>query len=309
MARISDRHNIKIFGFTDDTIPYTGAWKPYVRDFDPTLNMRRSSKIELPEFKQTIDFSLAPANSDLDEKQAKQWVNDFHDIMDNIENLIIQDANSNQWVRLHLFREFISRNDKSLIYYSPQKGEHLSRFSATAYLIPKKISSSTKSKIKSWEFFKTQCISINDCYTLFNREYAWSPGYVSEFESSFETSEDSDYLLPTCINFLWEEMYDASKNSNISFLIPSGLIIKGLSLHQKEFDGLYYSGQELISYDLGVQNKKHKGELLIRKDYIDSFLREHNYDLMWVVTIDKTYYTKKNKCEYGEYRNVYSYKN
>ncbi len=308
LARISDRHNIKIFGFTDDTIPYTGAWKPYVRDFDPTLNMRRSPKIALPEFKQAIDFSLTLANPDLDEKQANQWVNDFHAIVDNIKNLIIQDSNTNQWVRLHLFREFISRNDNDCLGQSPQKGDNVSQFSATAYLIPKKLSSSTKSKIKSGEFFKTQCISINDCYTLFNREYAWSPGYVSEFESSFETSEDSDYLLPTCINFLWEEMYDASKNSNISFLIPSGLIIRGLSLQQKEFDGLYYSGQELISYDLGIQDKNHKGELIIRKDYLDKFLNEYSYDLVWKITIDKTYYTEKDKCTYSEYMNVCSYK-
>ena len=307
LARISDRHNIKIFGFTDDSIPYSGAWKPYVRDFDPTLNIRRSSEMELPKFKQAIDFSLTSVNSDLDKKQAKQWVNDFHDIIDNIENLIIQDSNMNQWVRLHLFREFISIKDKGSPHNSFKKGDYLLRFSATAYLIPKKQSSSTKSKIKSRESVKLHGLYINDCYTLYNREYAWGPGYISEFESSFETNEDLNYVLPTCINFLREEKFETSQTPNVSFLIPSGLIIKGLSLQQKEFDGLYYSGQELVSYDLRIQDNKHKGELLIRKDYIDSFLKEHDYDLMWMITIDKTYCTEKNECEYGEYTNVCSY--
>ena len=41
------------------------------------------------------------------------------------------------------------------------------------------------------------------------------------------------------INFLWEEEYDASQDSAISFYIPYGKIINDMSLYQKEIDGIF----------------------------------------------------------------------
>ena len=41
LARVSDTNNVKSWDWNDEIgVAYEGSWNPYVRDFDPTLNIK-----------------------------------------------------------------------------------------------------------------------------------------------------------------------------------------------------------------------------------------------------------------------------
>jgi len=120
--------------------------------------------------------------------------------------------------------------------------------------------------------------TIRDCYSLFNREYAWSPGYLDEFENTME--EDCSASIdakPCSINYLWEEEYDASQEDTTSFLIPCGFIIRSMKLFEKEADGVYYDSKGIAAFsqkEVDYSKSFRFNNLFIRGDILDQFLEK-----------------------------------
>mgnify|MGYP006990127464 CR=1 FL=1 len=97
---------------------------------------------------------------------------------------------------------------------------------ASMYIVADKMDKLTEEELISSGFIQSQSSNTRDCYSLFSREYAWSPGYNAEFA----ISEDDDNrvpinAVPASINVLWEEEYDASQKETTSFMIPAGNIL------------------------------------------------------------------------------------
>lgn len=221
---------------------------------------------------------------------------------------IREDNGKRQWINLHFSRKNTSKSDGSNEYYPAQKGTQYAEIFSTAYLIPKQGKLSID-EIKSSRYFETHHNTIRQCYSLFNREYSWSPGYGCQFNDPRVADIDPNGIIPACINYLWEAHFDASQELPTSFLIPHGVIISGLNLHQNDVDGIYYFNNELVSFDLSIFNPNNDCELLIRKDYLDKFLETYNYDLIWDISIEKRYHTDTNDFEYHVLKKIGTYKN
>ena len=91
---------------------------------------------------------------------------------------------------------------------------------ASMYLVLDEPDNLTDERLQKSEFIKKNASSTRNCYSLFSREYAWSPGY----EAIFECVEDGEDEYPestleaflASINVLWEEEYDASQDEATS---------------------------------------------------------------------------------------------
>lgn len=112
-------------------------------------------------------------------------------------------------------------------------------------------------------------------------------------EKEWETNEHiKKYLgqfMPTYLELIWEEEYDASNQErHRSFLFPNQFIFNYLNLHQKKFNGYYYDdSNNLIAFD-GTLAKVCDG-LLIKKKYLDKFLNENKLKLFWTCIGEKQY--------------------
>lgn len=172
-------------------------------------------------------------------------------------------------------------------------------------------------------------------YQFFNREFAWSSSVRDannniEYDYSVETgekkferqmvhelnfsdegfsivSEEKDVivnvkkiiakLLPSRVHFLWEEEYDLSKKETISFDIPCAELINQLNLSQKEYDGYFYNSTgDLVSFDGEITDTING--LVIRRDFLDKFLKENDLSVVWDFVGEKQYFTQNPRKQY-----------
>lgn len=310
LARLSDTH--KLLGpYSDDKkdIQYNGPWNLYVRDFDPTLNTRYSmNNIAYPVFDEdSLNNSSFLPNNALVEK-IDSWLETPDNIFNKFSDSLIKKASDGtEWFSLRFYKNCQFRiHDDDVLFI---KGDQDIWMSSTMYLVSKSNEPVTLDKIESSEFMSTITSSIRSCYSLFNREYSWSPGYVDEFCSHENFLKGTDLnIIPACINFLWEEEFDASKESAISFYIPAGEIIQSMGLYQRDIDGIYYYKDEIVAFNQSI-NDGGTIELLLRRDILDKFLGENNYSAFWYIQAEKIFFLDNRQSKWSNWNGYYLYKN
>ena len=310
IARLSDRYGIRSWGLDDNSYPFTGAWEPHVRDFDPTMNVRYPLSIPKPVLEgENFDIPSLFISCDADSSDAEKWVREEDSVFQNLENRMIRrDADGNEWLILYKHDEYSLRPDEEKDHIGFQKGEQRISLYVTAYLVKSDVTGDVIKQLKSSEYFEKHHADIRNIYCLFNREYAWSPGYKSQLERPELYGEEDELMVHSAvINYIWEDEFDASQDTATSFMIPDGEIIKGLQLQQKEYDGIYYSDDEVVALDM--KRFGDKNVLLIRKEYLDKFLAQGEYSLIWYVWGEKQYFFGDRNQKWQDRTGTYFYNN
>ena len=173
LARVSDQCDID----TDysETSTFEGPWEPFVRDFDPTLNFKLTKSDEIPIFdeiselkKATRDEHLKVDVSNID--SVSEWLNsDGIFFAEMPKALILSDSNGTQWIRLS---NYICSGREQL------KAERLLTWSwLYAYFV-------TEEQFEQFQVAATDRVDFSSSkgigldpqsYSVFNREYPWSP--------------------------------------------------------------------------------------------------------------------------------------
>lgn len=173
LARVSDQCDID----TDysETSTFEGPWEPFVRDFDPTLNFKLTKSDEIPIFneiselkKATRDEHLKVDVSNID--SVSEWLDsDGIFFAEMPKSLILSDSNGTQWIRLS---NYICSGREQL------KAERLLTWSwLYAYFV-------TEEQFEQFQVAATDRVDFSSSkgigldpqsYSVFNREYPWSP--------------------------------------------------------------------------------------------------------------------------------------
>ena len=173
LARVSDQCDID----TDysETPKFEGPWEPFVRDFDPTLNFKLTKSDEIPIFdeiselkKATRDEHLKVDVSNID--SVSEWLDsDGIFFAEMPKTLILSDSNGTQWIRLS---NYICSGREQL------KAERLLTWSwLYAYFV-------TEEQFEQFQVAATDRVDFSSSkgigldpqsYSVFNREYPWSP--------------------------------------------------------------------------------------------------------------------------------------
>lgn len=173
LARVSDQCDID----TDysETPKFEGPWEPFVRDFDPTLNFKLTKSDEIPVFdeiselkKATRDEHLKVDVSNID--SVSEWLDsDGIFFAEMPKALILSDSNGTQWIRLS---NYICSGREQL------KAERLLTWSwLYAYFV-------TEEQFEQFQVAATDRVDFSSSkgigldpqsYSVFNREYPWSP--------------------------------------------------------------------------------------------------------------------------------------
>lgn len=191
LARISDSHQLK--DWESNSYSYEGPWDPYVRDFDPTLNINTFKMLDVPQIEfPYLQGKFLPEDS-VNSVDILQWVKEKPDIFNLIPSrLQLMDNKKCSWIALNM-HDIIKnkRYDESLkSSVGFKKGSQEIWMLSEAYLV----------KAEDFDYINNQDnqSSIYDelpeaslVYQLFNREYTWSPGYKSTFKQKWTDVEVS----------------------------------------------------------------------------------------------------------------------
>lgn len=173
LARVSDQCDID----TDysETPKFEGPWEPFVRDFDPTLNFKLTKSDEIPIFDEISELKKATRDehfkvdvSNID--SVSEWLDsDGIFFAEMPKALILSDSNGTQWIRLS---NYICSGREQL------KAERLLTWSwLYAYFV-------TEEQFEQFQVAATDRVDFSSSkgigldpqsYSVFNREYPWSP--------------------------------------------------------------------------------------------------------------------------------------
>ena len=178
LARISDRHLVK----ENDEIPhlYTGAWQPFVRDFDPSLNRNLLMPNDIPKLiprDYECDFlSLKPYPNI---EMIRSWLQLKPDLFSDIHKLLfIKDAGDHCWTVLchcdRLCNEMERDNQKSIHFASGRQNVNID---IESFFVNSRNLEQLKQHVESEQFNNGDVFPDISMCQLYNREYAWSTGY------------------------------------------------------------------------------------------------------------------------------------
>jgi len=199
LARISDTHLIK--SWNDEGCQFEGAWEPYVRDFDPTLNCNFLLPSNLPcfEFSKMCMNEFYDGNS-YDESKIKEWTEANCNFFNKHSlKLMINDTEGKTWILLNQFEKVKNAqhsHGKHSIYFD--KGSQEMWSMSHSYIVKQDEFDVFKRELEQRSFLGRWFPEGQDAYQLYNREYVWSPGYKIFFEDTWVDYEiDTDEKIVT----------------------------------------------------------------------------------------------------------------
>ena len=311
---------------------YKGTWRPYVRDFDPTLRLNNSQD------KQRIDCTLnRKIYSNWDEGDLG-WAKDCSNGCSHKELIEMVDDKDCEWVAL-----YFSETDKSVPNYDASRQELWK--SSTACLVYKNEKNTIIQHLIGKNFYGRWLFAAEpkQCYSVFAHEYPWSPAYAEEidgvkfnsaeiqvgtekivkktpmlkFLTNYNTVEEDcigeefcleekemefeepiykeiGKILPSISFYLWEEERDCAKEETVSYVMPIKLIVDKLNLTQAK-DGMWFKDDELACADFGlVEGSNFQKAFYIKKKFLKELLG-NDLDIVWIGMGEKIHIPKEEK--------------
>lgn len=122
-----------------------------------------------------------------------------------------------------------------------------------------------------------------------------------------ELEKEIGKILHATTYLLWEEEYDATKETTISQCFPCGKLIKDMELRQLEADGFFYDNKgKLVAFD--TNNTQKIKSVVIRKDVLDEFLTKTGMKLVWLVDAEKEFHASNySRALWSDWEAVFVY--
>jgi hypothetical protein len=292
LARVSDNYRFYNDWYSDESEPesYDGTWEPNVRDIDPTITIKENPPKNNAPF---WWFNIKYENWD---KPNREWVFETDDLPSPSEIVSVVDPDNNEWLVLEIHPTW---EEPTMLgkekWDSPSKNLW---YQIRSYITKKEDYSKVVEWGKKQNFFGKWMPETNDRYEIFSREYYWSPACQTFRNNNYPEYRWSEIHDPktrhliaevyvTTLSYLWEEQFDASKKSVISFYKPSELLFDLHDLHFSKLEGqLITKDDRVICFDPCVQHPTHSC-LVIRKSELIDKLHENNLEIFWTVLGEK----------------------
>ena len=288
LALVSDNYMMKSDSWTGkEQVLFSGPWKPFVRDIDPTLLIRCKKGLSYRQAAKSwfSNMDYLPVETD-----GAQWINEN---VDNVESLIeLVDNQGIEWISLCYYPFW---NEYPADFDSVEKSEtksmrgYIYSYIASAQKAP-------KSKDLNTDFRGLIRKALKDInwYAVFEGEYYWSPAYA-EYKNEcsgldWEQIKLADgkriKILQTTQRYIWEEGFDFSKTDIVAYDILTEYLFTNMGLQHCLIPGHYYYDGQLVCMNPSINNEANQS-LLIRKDFLCDWLIKNNMKLYWTVKLEK----------------------
>ena len=302
LARVSDNFKRYENWYSDKakTIKYEGPWDPYVRDIDPTMTVKGNPENKFQKFwwnpVEYCDWKMAN----------KDWIFKTSELPNPLGMISVFDNKGVEWLVLEIHTSWDEPAD-----IGTDKWEHPHKglwYQIRSYITQKKEHTTIIKWAKGKNFMGRWMPESGNRYELFSREYYWSRACESfrkqkyrEYSWTNINDRESDKRIGkvavTTVNFLWEEQFDASKESTISFYKPSEILWNLLGLQYSKIEGqLLNNDGELICFDPYVTHPT-PSCLVVRKNDLLKKLEENDLDIFWTVLGEKLIVGGSNQRE------------
>jgi hypothetical protein len=251
------------------------------------------------------------------------------------DDMISVDSNENFWVVLNQEISFTQKAGSEIDGFDIPE-QRVFRY-LQGYFIKNCDRAKAEEQLELENFYGRWFPEGIDSPTIFNREFYWSPATKSIIkdewkryekeeripinkQKNIKTSKLAEFIpeigsydikttlisnvLPVANRYCWESNLD-NTNKETYFDIPCSEIISQFSLAQNKLDGYFYDGDTLVAFDTNLVGIN-KG-LVIRKDYLDLFLKENNYSLFWTAIAQKGYFDTHDNSVHNEYSGLIEY--
>ena len=143
-------------------------------------------------------------------------------------------------------------------------------------------------------------------YPSFKNSSTTDNGIIIEFDSEITREIEEEELvckiMPAFASLSWSTENDYSKEESISFDVPCREIVEHFKLRSPNGDGYYFSPEnDLVSFNAKKAEKDRC--IVLRKDYLDRFLEEHDYVLFWTCIGEKQFFGRHQ--EWGEWSGLF----
>lgn len=174
LARVSD-NCAKVDRFEKKEEVFEGAWDPYVRDFDPTLNKHFMLCQDVPIFQCVEEHFKASREENVrtfphGKVEENEWIDSMSIFFElQKEDLILTDTNEVQWVVLTKYADTDRDNLASdkLLNWNWLYGY---------FVTDEQLALLDKYAKKKVNMLDSNITWIPEIYTLYSREFPWSPG-------------------------------------------------------------------------------------------------------------------------------------
>lgn len=286
LARVADNNPKLEYSWKDDIVNYEGPWEPFIRDIDPTTITQMDDH----------QHELNPNDVFWSHKdkyanwipEISDWLNTENDIPSAEPFIELKDAEGCDWLALECSPNWDEPHSENDIYKRLW-------YQIRSYIIDEDDFSSVYNWAKNQNFGGRWMPKCSNRYEMFYREYYWSPAYKyydsEELTKRKICDKGTDCFIAnvevTTINYIWEAEEDHSKDTTLSFLMPSQLLFNGMKMQYAEEEGVFHNeAGKIICFDT-VTIEKSGSNLLVRKDALLDYLKTHHKKIMWYVLGEK----------------------
>lgn len=193
LARVSDHCKmIDRWNYPQkESIRYEGAWEPYVRDFDPTLNKSFVHCPDAPFFKQFEEYATAAIieNQETEistKEQQQKWLTNVGVFHQNLKDILwLRDDSGIEWIALSLYID----TDRNTI---DENGLFVWSWLYAYFVKPEQTKRIINCADKGFRLLSSGPANHHESYSIFNREYPWAPSCRSFNETAW-----IDYSIKT----------------------------------------------------------------------------------------------------------------
>ncbi len=292
LARVSDNIPFYEYSYSQNAKPvdYKGPWEPYVRDIDPTITIKGNLENKNEKFWwNLVDYN----NWNLPNKE---WIFKTDDLPNPLGMISVFDKDGIEWLVLEILKSWTEPADIGEDKYeNPHKDLW---YQIKSYITNKKDHKKILKWSKEKNFMGRWMPESTNRYQMFSREYYWSaanetfrdPYYSGESWSKIHDNETHQLIgkvAVTTIDYLWEEEFDASKESTISFYKPTEILFNLLDLQYSKIEGqLLNKDGQMICFDPCATYPTHSC-LVVRKNDLVQKLEDNNLNIFWTVLGEK----------------------
>ena len=282
----------------------------FVRDFDPTINTNIEFYESIPFFENGMKH-IKEAKEEISELSKcpefdrEKWVtSDSLFLKIQKADTILIDQNGEEWVVLSKYADTGRTKTElnNLFIYNWLYG----------YFVNNNQFEALKNNAQNIpDLHRSDLFMIPEPCNIYGGEYPWSyickPALEFQFvdfevptDNEIQTTkhvidikENSDKIINTTMDILWNSQYDGSIEDAVSYSHPCAELIKTLRLNQKS---CYYFDENnvLIAFDTALINQEFG--LVIRKSALDEFLKKRKLHLIWLVSALKEVRNYNGSC-------------